>query len=293
MLNLIEDDLYNDLIDNNGKGRFWLPYRRMKLSDLEKFGLEIPNDENKEKWQIFLLKLYMHWLKGWKPEFFNNGMKPNLFISFGEGEKRRPEIQRWKGLEFNNISDLVDINLVLTKQGLNETKIIDIVSSTNNIRKEDLKELIECSKNKIMLYDNHNDMYGYIKSIFEERYSEENEKVMKGLSNRVVFQHYMGVKKGLKIFNLLSHPQKDNFICQYLILNLLDTALTKILVIDERVGECFINSKDKIDVEKYKRQTQRLGIYPTSSNVLNTIKNTVNIGKTVKIALDRPSDNTP
>lgn len=89
-------------------------------------------------------------------------------------------------------------------------------------------------KNFFLIYDNHS------------RYA----KAKKILNNSKTLFHHNTGEKNKKIFETLASPpnQKD-FTFQYFLLGLLEAALTKVLIIDERVAESCIEEKKTIAIE--------------------------------------------
>jgi len=195
----------------------------------------------------FLLEQYKNWII----KFFNtNGKKYNIIISFS-GNDRKDEAERWKkpinNIKSGVIKNIVDLHVVRTKKN-NRVSICEFIASTSGgiNDKKKFEDFLTGQDRNLIIYDNHGDMAGYLKN-----------------NIGFIFQHYMGVDKGVNLFNLLSHPVNDEHLLQYLILKLLETALTNILIIDERVAEYWAEKIEKTpgEEQEYENLSLRQKIY--------------------------------
>jgi len=231
-LNVIKNDLPPDW------EKRWYPYRMVKVAELS---TQIDRE--------MILDIYKQWIRKFFKITQNN---IHMIISFS-GEDRREIAERWKNCSFDFIKDLVQIHILLTTK----ENILNMTKSTCFNNKKKLEDFLEKNgKNaQFILYDNHIDMYPILK-----KYS---------LEKKIIYHHPTGDSvRALKLFNLLSNPVNDDFLIQYLILNLLETALTKILIIDERIAEYYANLIKKGEgngrvkgIEEYKELSQKRNIF--------------------------------
>ena len=121
---------------------------------------------------------------------------------------------------------------------------------------------------------------------------DQHENYQKAYPNKVNrISHIIGgSEKALKLFNLLAKPPSDPFCLSMLVLALIESALTKIVVVDERVAEamlrrlgngtyqmeetgtqCLANFQDKLKIH-IPFQISQNAIKKSVSKILDTIE---------------------
>ncbi|MCX5799933.1 MAG: radical SAM protein [Candidatus Eisenbacteria bacterium] len=225
---------------------FW-PYRVLD-------GYDVPEQFTKaqvleEDWKGFILSSYKDWFKTWRAGRQERSDLPerkyHIVISF-DGSARESIANRWQGM--TQLEDLVHLDVVLTDDESKLLKKLAYCSAGGQVNSI-AEHVCRGNDETLVVYDNHE----VLSSVFKnEGFSMEHLAIHHSLTG--------DSEKALKLFALLSSPPKDPFLKDYLILSLLETALAKVLVIDERVAESFIDA-GKIDNDRMEHFRKNLGIY--------------------------------
>lgn len=229
---IISEDKHNRI---NAEIKTWYyPYRFLDFNENEV--------ADNPDWKELFLKQYYIWIK--KLLLEKEDAEYNLVISF----ERENEAERWQECQDTKLKefDNLNVHIVCTEKPNNHFLFKELINSSKYKNKQEFLSAISNRKlSNFIVYDNHRNFKG----LLEKQYKQEP-----------LFCHEMG--RGYeKIFGLLDYPPKDPFLLKYLLLNLWETAITKILIIDERIAESYIEeSVNKISTKKVKKDEQFLKI---------------------------------
>jgi ubiquinone/menaquinone biosynthesis C-methylase UbiE len=228
------------------QNRYLLPYRLLLVSDeaisdeqLQKMGLPsgrakwcltkelnflMQNGEAQpNRWQQAILELYAVWLRKFKPT--DNG-KWHLMIGF-DRDADHSAFERWRdGIgKFN--SNIVDIVLVKARPKYP----LEVVQPSDKTP-DALSEQIQADYQRWLVFDNHGASMG----------TPEMENVER---SKLGFYHETGENQ-LRIFQALESPPPPGFGFNYFVMGLLESAVTEVVVVDERVAEATFSDKPKV-----------------------------------------------
>ena len=229
-----KDDIMNTLVDND----YLLPFRLLLVGD----SISVPNslpkrrviicnskdislnnietDENAKK---FIISTYEAWIK-------NRWLKnqcANLILAF-DRDDNDPIFEKYSKIEnINLLSDKVNW-IVDRAYWCKEKKKFNNYTKYSKYNNEDNSEC------KYYIYENHS--------------CDAKARQLLG-KPELTYLHNTG-EKDKKIFEtLFSPPYQNSFTFKYFLLGLLEAALTKVIIIDERVSESCIDQKDFYSVD--------------------------------------------
>jgi len=214
--------------------RWNFPYHRLEFEENNTFDMS--------NWKELFLEKYYTWIK--ESLLKEKNIKYNLIISFA----REKEASRWNTIKIPKFDNL-GIHIVWTTKEHDNFCFKNLINSCVYNNNEEFLNDVKSNK-LIIIYDNHENFTGFIKS--------------PKINKNPLFSHKLGSGHE-KIFGLLDNPPTDPFLLKYLLLNLWETAITKIMIIDERIAESYLTVKLKkeiIDVDKVKDDEQYLKITP-------------------------------
>lgn len=179
-----------------------------------------PKDDSEQDWLNFVIRTYDLWLQKFK--ITANGDKWQLLIAF-EREKDHPAFKRWQeGLKDFN-SSVMDVHVMRTDL---DKKNPVVMASTSHLNPDSLTALITQNPEKWVLFDNH----AKGKDLLSGNRKKPVDK------SKLQFYQDFGIST-LKLHQALESPPSPGFGFKFFVLGLLESALTSVLIIDERVAE--------------------------------------------------------
>ncbi|MCG3155112.1 MAG: hypothetical protein DKINENOH_01714 [bacterium] len=180
-----------------------------------------PQADNEQNWLHFAIQIYELWVKKFKQSI--NGTKWQLLIAFDRGDDHSA-FTRWRDGLKGFHSNVVDIHIIGPRSNHNG---INLIASTSFGSANELKTHVEKNPNSWFCFDNHR------KGIGELNFD----------ASKLHFYHDFGVNT-IKLYQALESPPPPGFGFEFFVLGLLESALTSVLVIDERVAEATFDEKE-------------------------------------------------
>ncbi len=198
---------------------FKIPKRRVRWCKPDE--ISWPGDCNEQDWLNFVIRIYALWLQKFKET--TNESKWQLFVAF-DREAGHSAFTRWqdslKGFE----SPVMDVHVV---GPANNNNGIILAASTRQLTAEGLKSFIEQNPDKCLWLDNHRKI----------------SSILQVDTSKLHFYHDFGVN-ALKLYHALESPPPAGFGFKFFVLGLLESALTSVLIVDERVAEATFDENE-------------------------------------------------
>jgi hypothetical protein len=241
-----------------GWKRWWRPYRQVERASVLQGAARYPDSGDTRGWREFTLKAYRCWLDSWRPVRGDKPAPYHLVIGIADDDREAVLKAGWGKANFPKLLErltprLAGVHVIHTKS----RQILKVIGSAmlakgggtrRVINGEEFCEDVLCDKDapKLLLYDNHNNLLGLL--------GEDAAKA------RVAFHQPLGIKyRGYKSYSLLETPPQDEFHVENLLMSLYEAALTRVLVIDERVAESLLDSTGNLDGDR-RKEMERAGI---------------------------------
>ena len=221
-------ELLRDEVRNQGS----IPPRRIHWCEKKAVGSILDECRADRKsaadWKNAVISIYGLWIQQFKP--LPAGEKWQIVIMMERGEDYLP-FERWRDVLGDFKSNILDLHIGRFSGGRSHRRAsFEVEISTGGISDmEDLAEQIENGPQRFIVIDNHG---AGLRALEKNTNYIPNQK-----RPQLACYHEAGLKQAFKLHQTLESPPQDFFGASYLLLGLVESALTNVLVVDERISE--------------------------------------------------------
>lgn len=193
--------------------------------------LPIPAKGKQQIWENFIISVYEKWIESFKG--VTSQSKRQVVIAFDRSEAHQA-FDAWRSSLSNYKSSLVDVHVIRVWEDSSSESVwnYDVKVSTSDIEKERLSNDLKSHPERYLFWDNHGAGTG----------------ALDAPRHLIGFYQSFG-SESLKLHHALESPPQAGFGFDFFILGLVESALIKVILIDERVAESvfsqekFLNTK--------------------------------------------------
>lgn len=198
---------------------FKIPKRRVRWCKPDE--IRWPENCDEQNWLSFAIQTYELWIKKFKE--ITTGSKWQLVVAF-DREASHSAFARWQDGLKDFESPVMDVHVV---GPANNHEGIIVAASTCQLTAEGLKSFVEQNPDKCLWLDNHRKV----------------SDILQVDTSKLHFYHDFGMN-ALKLHHALESPPPPGFGFKFFMLGLLESALTSVLIIDERVAEAAFDENE-------------------------------------------------
>jgi hypothetical protein len=236
------------LVDEEGGAWPELPRRRFIKCER----IEFPRENGYEAWQGFVLQAYELWLRKFRAKGDNRKWK--LLISF-DREEGHAAFGRWGKALAGFRSEVADVYLIRSHRKLGCQSVEYPPSGAD---KAELQRLIAGDEGSWIVFDNHR---AGINSLVAS-----DKTAAPGRAGKNVLRAYNDFgSENIKLYQTLESPPPAGFSFNFFVLGLLESALTTVVIVDERVAEASYDEQQGFRKKPLLRDLRWSRCYPIYS----------------------------